>query len=467
MRQLLPAAASLLLLTACPAEDRAAPPPPPAAPPPAPAPPTARAVTVLVTGHESGLLPLKAPRLLAQWKSEERWPDALAFSTGDAFSGQAISSHFLGEPTAEVMKALQYKAMALGNHELDLGLETLQAFQGQSGLAVLAANLKDKAGAERPLRLPGSAVFTREGLKVAVLGLTSPKTVESTVSGRAAGLELLPLAAAVEAALEGVAREKPDLVVALMDDCFPALQAVLAAHPAWHVDLVVGTRCEGAPARADGPTRYFSVGDDLSSYVSARFTLGPDGSRQLDARLKELPAAGPEDADLLALRGRWQARLDEALGQKIGFTRTGFTQDARELRTLVLTALRDETKADAALLNRRGIRAALPKGDITRASIYSLIPFENAVVTVKVKGEVLAKLRALPEAVLLLPPKLEPSRDYVLATTEYLFFGGDGLGLEAAAQALELTGQVWQTPVIRWLEKQQAGGPRPLEKLLR
>ena len=87
-----------------------------------------RRVSVLVTGHETGHLVTNAPRLSAQWKKKDRWPDAIALSTGDAFAGLAISSHFEGLPTAEVMKALQYKASALGNHDFDLGLETLQNF---------------------------------------------------------------------------------------------------------------------------------------------------------------------------------------------------------------------------------------------------------------------------------------------------------------------------------------------------
>lgn len=464
MRPLLAAAVAAFALTACPAEKPKEAAPSPAAPA---APKRAARVTLLVTGHESGVLPLRAPRLLAQWKAEAQWPDALAFSTGDSFSGQAISSRFFGESTAEVMKALQYKAAALGNHDLDLGLETLRAFREQSGLVLLGANLKDKADSDQPLRLSPATVFTREGVKVGVLGLTGPKTVKSTVSGRSAGLELVPLDAAVGAGLQALAPEKPDVVLAVMDDCFIELQRVLAMHAEWKVDLVVGTRCEGEQQFLSGPTKYFSVGDDLASYVSAKFSLAADGTKTLEAALVPLQPSGPEDADLAALRERWQKKLDQELGQRIGFTKTGLEEDAPQLRAWVATALRDEAKADAALINKKGIRAALPRGEITRASVYSVIPFENAVVTVKVKGELLTKLKTHPEAFMVLPAKVEPERDYVLATTEYIYFGGDDLGLEVVAPELQLTGQVWQTPVIRWLEKQRSDEKRPLEKLVK
>lgn len=462
MRSALPALACVVIFTACPREK-----------PPEPKPAAAALVgqrsgqvTLLVTGHEVGHLPERAARLLAEWKAKEGWPDALAFSTGDSFAGAALSSHFLGVPTAEVMKALQYKASALGNHDLDLGVDALSAFGQASGLTLLAANLKQKPGAVQPLKVAPSMVVTKEGLRVGVVGFAGPKTL-ATAYGRASGLELVPLSESVGAALESLKKDSPDLVVALIDDCFVPLQKVLATRADWKVDLVVGTRCEGTEEYVSGPTQFFSAGDELSHYVSAKFQLAPDGTKKLTASRKALAALGPGDRDLEMLKERWQKQLEVQLGQRIGFTRSGFAQDARELRTWVATALKDATKADAALINKKGIRAALPKGPVTRASVYSLIPFDNAVVTLKVKGEVIARLKTHPEAFIVSPAKLEAAKEYLLATTDYLYFGGDDLGLEAVAPELELTGQVWQTPVISWLEKQGSSEKKPLEKLLK
>lgn len=426
----------------------------------------ARHVSVLVTGHETGHLVSDGPRLVAQWTAQEKWPDAIALSTGDIFSGLALSSHFLGEPSAEVAKALQYRAAALGNHDLDLGLDTLSAFRAQSGLTLLAANLKDKPGAEQPLKLEPFTVIERGGIKVGVVGLTSGKTLGTTVAGRASGLELVPTEAALPAALTAVKAAGAEVVVVLVDDCFDGLAKSFEGHPEWSADLVVGSRCDGPNEARVREVPFFSVGDDLSFYVSAAIDVAPNGSRAVKVVRRALDPKGPEDADMVALRVRWQAKLDEKLGQVIGFSKAGVAEDAPLLRTWVATALKVETKSDAALINRKGIRAELPKGPITKAHVYSMIPFENAVLTVKVTGEVLEKLKANPEAVLVMPAgKLEKDQEYQLATTEYLYFGGDGLGLEAVAPEPELTGQVWQTPVIAWLEKLRSSEKKPLEKL--
>jgi 2',3'-cyclic-nucleotide 2'-phosphodiesterase (5'-nucleotidase family) len=420
---------------------------------------------VLVTGHETGHLVALSPRLSAQWQKKERWPDAIALSTGDSFAGQAISSHFEGQPTAEVMKALQYKASALGNHDFDLGLETLQKFRAASQVTFLAANLQDKPGSSSPLKLEAFTVIQREGVKVGVVGLTSEKTIATTGAGRASSLQLVPTEQALPPALAGVRAAGAEVVVVVIDDCFAALAKNFEVHPEWSADLVVGSRCDGANEARVRDIPFLSVGDDVSHYVSATIEISGAGVKSVKVARTELEARGPDDADLVALRARWQDKLDRDLGEVIAYTRAVVPATSPLLRTWVATALREQTSSDAALINRRGIRAELPKGAVTSAHLYSMIPFENAVLTVKVKGEDLEKLQANPEAVLVLPPgKLEKGKEYQLATTDYLYFGGDGLGLEAIAPNPELTGQVWQTPVISWLKKLDTSQKKPLER---
>jgi 2',3'-cyclic-nucleotide 2'-phosphodiesterase (5'-nucleotidase family) len=461
LRRLL-ALTTCAVLAACPEPKPAAPPPPvvkDAGPPP-------REVTVLVTGHESGELPLRGPRLLDAWSTDEHWPNVIALSTGDMFSGAAISTHFDGQPTAEVMKAMQYRAASLGNHDIDLGVEVLRNFVKTSGLTLLAANLRDKATQKAPL--PGFTVIERGGVKVGVVGLTSEKTLYTTEPGRADQYELVSAGLVLPTAIADARQAGAEALIVILDDCFTTVQPLFTAHAEWAVDAVVGGRCEGPQESSAGKTAFYSVGDDLSAYVSVHIELPAVGDHVVKTARRTVSMEGKEDRDLVALRSRWKDKLKESLGQVIGFSKKGVPENAPELRTLVATALRDETKADAALMNVKGVRAGLPAGPITRESVYSMIPFENAVLTVKVKGEVLLKLKALPDAVLVMPKgKVVSDKDYVLATTEYLYFGGDGLGFEAAAPNPELTGQVWQTPVVAWIARQGTTEKKPLEKLLK
>jgi 2',3'-cyclic-nucleotide 2'-phosphodiesterase (5'-nucleotidase family) len=332
----------------------------------------------------------------------------------------------------------------------------------------LAANLQDKPGSPSPLKLEPFTVIERDGVKVGVVGLTSEKTIATTGAGRASSLQLLPTEQALPPALEGARKAGAEVVVVLIDDCFAALAKNFEVHPEWSADLVVGSRCDGPNEAKVRDISFLSTGDDVSHYVSATVEMAPGGKKSVKVARRELAGKGPEDQDMVALRERWQAKLDQELGEVVAYSKAGVNQDAPQLRTWVATALREETRSDAALVNRKGIRAELPRGAITRAHVYSMIPFENAVLTVQVKGETLEKLATNPEAVLLMPPgKLDKAKLYQLVTTDYLYFGGDGLGLESVAPEPELTGQVWQTPVIAWLKRLGTSEKKPLEKATR
>ena len=100
--------------------------------------------------------------------------------------------------------------------------------------------------------------------------------------------------------------------------------------------------------------------------------------------------------------------------------------------------------ADLALLNFGGIRAAMPKGRITIGDIYEILPFDNTITFVLLKGKELEKLfdRLTEKKAPLANVKtiydgktlvsytiggapLEPDKTYTLTTLNFLAKGGD------------------------------------------
>ncbi|GIM48999.1 5'-nucleotidase C-terminal domain-containing protein [Capnocytophaga stomatis] len=105
---------------------------------------------------------------------------------------------------------------------------------------------------------------------------------------------------------------------------------------------------------------------------------------------------------------------------------------------------------DFVLLNWGGIRSDLPKGDVTVGTVYNLMPFENKLVVLEMKGEKLyemvqyltktktahplsnhIKLHITPKGDLVLftinGKSVDPNATYVVATSDYLMHGGDGM----------------------------------------
>lgn len=104
---------------------------------------------------------------------------------------------------------------------------------------------------------------------------------------------------------------------------------------------------------------------------------------------------------------------------------------------------------DIVLLNHGGIRSIISKGNVTTKTAYEVMPFENAVVVVELKGQqVLEMINYLAKAkrahpisgiklildkdfkVKLATIKSEPidmNKTYFVATNDYLYLGGDNM----------------------------------------
>ena len=104
---------------------------------------------------------------------------------------------------------------------------------------------------------------------------------------------------------------------------------------------------------------------------------------------------------------------------------------------------------DMVLLNHGGIRSIIPKGNVTIKTAYELMPFENSVVVVKLKGEQVQKMidylvkakRAHPisgfklvidkdlkvKSVSIKGQPLDLNKTYFVATNDYLYSGGDNI----------------------------------------
>ncbi len=104
---------------------------------------------------------------------------------------------------------------------------------------------------------------------------------------------------------------------------------------------------------------------------------------------------------------------------------------------------------DMVLLNHGGIRSVLPKGNVTKRSAFKLMPFENSIVVVALKGTQVdsiisylkSKKRAHPISKLKLVldkdynvfeakingEYINKNKTYYVATNDYLYNGGDNM----------------------------------------
>lgn len=110
---------------------------------------------------------------------------------------------------------------------------------------------------------------------------------------------------------------------------------------------------------------------------------------------------------------------------------------------------RQDRNIDFVLLNHGGIRAELPKGDVTARSAYQLMPFENEIVVIEITGKKVKEMLHYLEVAKTAHPvsgiqlkadrdykiydakingePIEDSKTYFVATSDYLQHGGDNM----------------------------------------
>jgi 2',3'-cyclic-nucleotide 2'-phosphodiesterase (5'-nucleotidase family) len=98
---------------------------------------------------------------------------------GDAIEGTPLGYYAIAatgasgtDPTIAAMNLVGYDAAVLGNHEFNFGLDVLRRSLEQSRFSWLAANIEGLKQARLPVT--GELVLVRGGVRVGVLGLTTP-----------------------------------------------------------------------------------------------------------------------------------------------------------------------------------------------------------------------------------------------------------------------------------------------------
>ncbi|HSO34732.1 MAG TPA: 5'-nucleotidase C-terminal domain-containing protein [Labilithrix sp.] len=480
-------ASSLLVLAACEKTNpsTATPDAAPSASAAATSSPLPSEVTVLVTADENGYLLAQdaakkggAAQVLGVWKAEDHHAagsaaPTLALSTGDHWAGSSISAFYSGEPMAEAMAKMGYAGSGLGNHELDFGRDQFKKNQEKAAFPTIASNVTPADDDAKSLKLEPFHVYERGGFKIGVIALSSTDNPKTAMAGRFDGLKVSPYEEALATAVPAVWAKSADAVIVLADECPTVLGPIVEKHADWNIAAVVGGHCAAPVDAKAGKVLLLSPAKHLQGF--ARVKLAFDGSKPAKEKLTSVKgqlvdvaqSTVAPDADLAKTLDALKKKNEATLGEEIGTTTAGIKAGSPEMARWIAGSIRESLKVDAAIVNKKGIRADLPPGKITKGSVYAVLPFENAVLTIKIKGSDLTAALANPNVLADGPKgKIDPAKIYEVATLDYLYFGGDGLELEKADKEPGETGRVWQTPVIEWTKKQASDDKKPLEKSL-
>jgi 2',3'-cyclic-nucleotide 2'-phosphodiesterase (5'-nucleotidase family) len=175
------------------------------------------------------------------------------------------------------------------------------------------------------------------------------------------------------------------------------------------------------------------------------------------------------DEEFVKVINPYKEKLDKEMNQKISHTNVDLTKqgDNSNLGNLLADYTFDgannwakinlKKNVDAALINIGGIRTTIGKGDILLKNVFEVMPFENEVIIVKMKGADLQGLfdyyaknqvnnpvshlyietnNGQLSKTLINGQPVNPSQDYYIATSDYLALGGDNMRFFAKGESI-------------------------------
>jgi len=411
--------------------------------------------------------------------ARERDPDALLVDGGDQFQGSLFYTQYKGKVAAEMMNALGYDAMTVGNHEFDDGPEVLRGFMDAVDFPVLMSNADVSSEPALANKLMKSTVIEKGGERYGLIGLTTVDTPDLSSPGK--NVTFTDPAEAVQAEVDALAEDGVDRIIVLSHSGFRVDQDV--ASRVSGIDVLVGghsnTFLSNTDESAAGPYPTM-VGDTavVQAYAYGKY-LG-ELSVTFDADGVVTSATGEpivvdgaivEDAGVIARIGELAKPLEEVRNKVVADT-AGVIDGDREvcrveecaMGNLVADAMLDRVADQGitiAVMNSGGIRASIDAGEVTMGEVLTVLPFQNTLATFhitgsdllvalengvsqveevqgrfpqvagmmygfdasKAPGERITDVRVMQDGA---PVALDPAATYGVVTNNYVRGGGDG-----------------------------------------
>ncbi|MCF7452532.1 bifunctional UDP-sugar hydrolase/5'-nucleotidase UshA [Vibrio sp. A1-1] len=365
---------------------------------------------------------------------EAKGGETILLSGGDINTGVPESDMQDAVPDFVGMNLLGYDAMAVGNHEFDNSLDILDMQAELADFPMLAANIYKKDTNER--YFDPYKVFTINGLKIAVIGLTTQDTAKLVNPDNVSNIHFEDPQVEIKKVLKEIEEnEKVDLVFATTHmghyqdgnngSEAPGDVKLARSLEEGQLDAIIGGHSQNPVCMEPGTNEYadFKPGDDcapdqqkgtwiiqahewgkyvgradfeyydgklhLANYALIPVNLLDDNDEVIGERIQQ-------DATVKALLLPYQQQGQELLDEKISNTTGKLEGDRNVVRSqqtnlghLLGEAYRTykTVGADFGVMNSGGVRDSIQDGDITYRDVLTVQPFGNFVTKATMTGK--------------------------------------------------------------------------------
>lgn len=345
---------------------------------------------------------------------QEKNPNTLLVHIGDMVGGSPpISSLFNDEPTIEFLNLLNVNIGTPGNHEFDRGVAEMKRlihggyhektgrFKGATA-KYISANVLDKKTGKTVF--PPYIIKQINGIKIGFIGVVTTDTNDFVLSNSRQEVVITDEVNAINKSAQQLKEQGVRSIVVL-------------AH------IAVNSDQNGGNPKEDLAEMAYKVDDEVDVMFGAHnhqyantivddkllvqaYSYGKAFSQVelgINKRTEEITYKQAEivpvehesvkpDTKVMTLLQTYKDQLGTHAGKTIGTLPYKLTRKKNEraespLAQLVAEASRKEMQADIALVHHGGIRASLPKGDVTKKELYTAFPFEHHLVKIELTGK--------------------------------------------------------------------------------
>lgn len=336
--------------------------------------------------------------------------NVLLLNAGDNFQGSLFYTTYKGTVEAEVLNAMKFDAMTVGNHEFDDSEDGLAGFLDKVQFPVVTANVVASAASKIGDRVKPSIVLEVGGQKIGIVGAVANDTAELATPGP--NITIAEDVAKITEQVQKLKQEGVNKIIALTHVGYPRDLEFIAKIP--DVDVVVGghshTLLSNTDQKAEGP--YPTLVDNPGGYKVPVVQAGQYSKYLGDLRVvfDDSGVVKESKGDPILIDSSFKPdeatlkRIDElkapieALKTKVVGSSEGPIEGDRKIcrvkecsmGNLVADATLARVKDQGvtiAFANSGGLRSSIDSGDVSMGEVLTVLPFQNTVATFQLKGE--------------------------------------------------------------------------------
>ena len=376
---------------------------------------------------------------------------------GDALGDSPLAGVDAGRMVVQLMNAMGYDAMVVGNHEFDYGLDSLRVRASEANFNILSSNVR--------VASDSTALFTpfvlveRAGLQIALIGLLSPQALKVINPVKNPALNIDDAHLVLQTLLEGPAG-RADLQVVLVHMSAQEARDLVRAFPQVDLCIAGGFGRETRRGAGEHVVRFARGGYLVTTPGRGAFlgqvamTVRREEDRvvlvDVQPRLVPISPEVIQDQTVASLIDEQQESAQRAQQQQLGNTNEPIEDAAQWVADLIRTRLNTEVS----VINQGTLRVLTLDGAIQLGTLVNLVRYDDVLVRVEVLGSQLTAMAASSakrtlggqrlvfsgydvETSSIGGRPLVPEEKYQVATTSYLASGGDDYWTKKEALNME------------------------------